>query len=119
ALVRAELPVHAVGPAELHAYRTAVQYRNKTDAADALLLAEYAQTQPQALRPLAAVMREQQRLRALVRYRDQLVRRRVRLSLQREAARWEGCAEVVAWQEAELAQLRAWEVQVTAEIRDQ
>lgn len=119
ALVRAELPAGLVGPAELHAYRRAVAKRNKTDAADAELLALYAQTQPQALRPLTQTLHDQQRLRALVRYRDQLVRRRVRLGQQREATAWEGCAEVVAWQDAELTELRTREQQVTAEITAQ
>lgn len=119
ALVRAELPVNAVGPAELHAYRRVVKHRNKTDAADAALLAEYARTQPQALRPLALTIPAQQRLRALVCYRDQLVRRRVRLTQQRDAATWEGWTEVVAWQDEELAQLKTREIQVTAQIEEQ
>lgn len=119
ALVRAELPAALVGPADLHAYRTAVKKRNKTDAADAELLADYAQTQPQALRPVQPLLAEQQRLRALVRYRDQVVRQRVRLSQQRDAAAWAGCAEVVVWQDADLAQLRAREQQVTKEITAQ
>lgn len=119
ALQRAGLPVGLVGPAELHAYRRVLGRRNKTDAADAELLARYAQTQAHALRPVAAVSGEQQRLRALVRYRDQLVQHRVRLSQQREAAAWHGWNEVVVWQDADLAQLRAREQAVTAEIEDQ
>lgn len=119
ALVRAELPAALVGPADLHAYRTAVKKRNKTDAADAELLADSAQTQPQALRPVQPLLAAQQRLRALVRYRDQVVRQRVRLSQQRDAAAWAGCTEVVVWQDADLAQLRAREQQVTKAITAQ
>lgn len=116
ALQRAGLPVGLVGSTELHAYRRVLGRRHKTDAADAELLARYAQTHPHALRPVGVMPREQQRLRALVRYRDQLVRHRVRLSQQREAAAWHGWTEVVAWQDADLAWLRAREQEITAKI---
>lgn len=119
ALVEAELPAGMVGPGELHAYRRAVNIRNKTDAADAALLAEYAQLRSQAIHPLVTVPPAQRRLRALVRYRDQLVRQRVRVNQQQRAAQWEGCADVLEWQAEDLAQLRARERAVTAEIRTQ
>lgn len=119
ALQQAALPVSAVGPAELHAYRRLVRTRHKTDAADAALLATYAQTQPHALQPMAPRLAEQQQLRALVRYREQLVQQRIRLSQQQMAAAWTGGDEVVAWLAEDIAQVHAREQQVTTEIRTQ
>lgn len=119
ALICAELPAGLVSPAELHAFRRMLKRRNKTDAADAALLAEYAQLRPETIRPLAARHHAQQRLRALVRYRDQVIRHRVRLTQQRDAAVWDGAADVETWQDADIAQLRSREKQVTAEIRSQ
>lgn len=74
ALHDAGLLVSVVNPARIAAYAKSRLARNKTDQADALLIAQFAQSeQPPAWQPPAPELRE---LRALVRHLDSLLAQR-------------------------------------------
>jgi transposase len=107
ALLAAHLPTSLVNPAQVAAFRRTLLVRNKTDRQDAILLARFAQTAAEQLRltqPSAPLVGE---LRALVGYREQLVRERTRLLGQQEAANWQGNTQVQQWLAADLAQVEA------------
>jgi transposase len=110
--------VSVVNPAQMAAYAKSQLARNKTDPADAALIARFCQKEhPSAWTPPAPEILE---LRSLVRHRDALVQMR-----QQEANRLEppGLAEVVrvtiqahlAFLDAQIAQLTA---QIDAHIAD-
>ena len=74
ALHDASIPVSVVNPARIAAYAKSRLARNKTDPADAVLIAQFAQSeQPPLWQPPAPEMRE---LRALVRHLDSLLAQR-------------------------------------------
>jgi transposase len=107
ALLAARLPTSLVNPAQVAAFRQTLLVRNKTDRQDAVLLARFAQTYHDDLRltqPSAPLVAE---LRALVGYREQLVRERTRLIGQQEAAAWQGTAQVQQWLAADVAHTEA------------
>jgi transposase len=105
ALLGAELPIAVVNPAQIAAFRTTRLGRHKSDRADARLLARFAALHHAELRHATPDEPDLARLRALVGYRDDLVARRTRLRNQRHAALWAEEATVVAWLDADLAEL--------------
>lgn len=66
--------VYLINPRQLRHYREAVGERNKTDAADAALLARYLQHEGQALTPFQPRSAKAQRLWALIKRRGTAVR---------------------------------------------
>jgi transposase len=107
ALLKAALPVAVANPAQVVAFRQSRLGRHKTDRADALLLARFAELHDGELRRATPDEPDLARLRALVGYRDDLVARRTRLRNQRHAAEWAGEDSVVAWLGNDLAELAA------------
>ena len=107
ALLGAALPVAVVNPAQVAAFRQTRLGRHKTDRADAKLLARFAELHHDELRQATPDEPDLARLRALVGYRDDLVARRTRLRNQHHAAQWAGEPSVMAWLEADLAELTA------------
>jgi len=107
ALLAAAVPIAVVNPAQVAAFRQTGLGRHKTDRADALLLARFAQLHHAEVRRATLDEPAHARLRALVGYRDDLVARRTRLRNQRHAAAWAGEASVVAWLDADLAAVAA------------
>lgn len=117
ALLGAAVPVAVVNPAQLAAFRQSRLGRHKTDRADAMLLARFAELHHAELRRATPDEPDLARLRALVGYRDDLVARRTRLRNQRHAAEWTDEAAVVAWLEADLAEVAARLVEVERAIK--
>jgi transposase len=107
ALLGAALPVAVVNPAQVAAFRQTRLGRHKTDRADAKLLARFAELHHDELRRATPDEPDLARLRALVGYRDDLAARRTRLRNQHHAAQWAGEPSVMAWLEADLAELTA------------
>jgi transposase len=107
ALLLAKLPVAVVNPAQVAAFRTSRLSRHKTDRADAVLLARFAELYHEELRRATPDEPDVARLRALVGYRDDLVARRTAMRNQQHAARWAGEAAVVTWLETDLTELAA------------
>jgi transposase len=105
ALLAAGIAVAVVNPAQVAAFRQSRLGRHKTDRADAQLLARFAELHHAELRQATPDEPQQARLRALVGYRDDLVARRTRVRNQLHAAEWAGEARVVAWLQADLADL--------------
>lgn len=105
ALLAAGVPTSVVNPAQVAAFRQSRLGRHKTDRADAMLLARFAELHHAELRHATPDEPDLARLRALVGYRDDLVARRTVLRNQRHHAQWAGEATVVAWLEADLAEL--------------
>ncbi|SRR6266508_3921328 len=103
ALCGARLPVAVANPAQVKAYRQTLLGRNKTDRADALLLARFARAHGAVLVRYAPPPDEQRHLRQVLAYREQLATRRTALANQLEAARWRDDAELVALLEDDLA----------------
>lgn len=118
ALLGAALPVAVVNPAQVAAFRQSRLGRHKTDRADAKLLARFAARHHDELRQATPDEPDLARLRALVGYRDDLVARKTRLRNQRHAAQWAGEATVVAWLEADLAELATRLAEVERAIAD-
>jgi transposase len=116
ALLAADLPVSVVNPAQVTAFRQSRLGRHKTDRADAQLLARFADLHHAELRRATPDEPDLARLRALVGYRDDLVARRTRLRNQQHAAVWAGEPSVVAWLEADLAEVATRLGQVEREI---
>jgi transposase len=107
ALLVAELPVSVVNPAQIAAFRQSRLGRHKTDRADALLLARFGELHHGELRRATPDEPELARLRHLVGYRDDLVAEATPLRNRLEAAGWAAASDVVAWLEADLAQVVA------------
>jgi transposase len=116
ALLTAQIPVAVVNPAQIAAFRQSQLGRHKTDRADAHLLARFAQLHHPELRQATPDEPDLARLRALVGYRDDLVNRKTRLRNQRHAAGWTDEPSVVAWLEADLAEVAARLREVEAAI---
>lgn len=108
ALWGAGLPVSLVDPARARAFRQTERGRNKTDREDAKLLARFARTYADQLRRYEPPSAGRERLRALVRYREGLVKVRTQLLGRLEAARCGGDAEVAELLEARLGEVDAW-----------
>ena len=90
---------------QIAAFRQSRLGRHKSDRADATLLVRFAELHQAELRHATPDEPDLARLRALVGYRDDLAARRTRLRNQRHAAQWAEEATVVAWLEADLAEL--------------
>lgn len=107
ALIAAGIPVVAVNPAQVAAFRQARLGREKTDAADARLLARFAETHDAELRRAEPADPVQARLRDLVAYRDGQVAERTRLKNRLHANGFGGDPWVTARLRADLAEIAA------------
>jgi transposase len=116
ALLLAALPVAVINPAQSAAFRKQQFGRNKTDRADAKLLARFAERHHDDLRRAEPQEPDLARLRQLVGYRDDLVAQQTATRNRQHAAEWAGSAPVLAWLADDLAQLAARLRQVEAEI---
>ena len=115
ALVAAGVPVVAVNPAQVAAFRQARLGREKTDAADAKLLARFAAAHDAELRRAVPADPIQARLRDLVAYRDGQVAERTRLKNRLHANGFGGDPWVAARLAADLAEVAARLAEVEAE----
>jgi transposase len=115
ALVEAGVPTALANPAQVAAFRQARLGREKSDRADAALLARFAQVHGAELRRATAADPVQARLRDLVAYRDTLVAERTRLRNRLHAAGFGGDAAVAAWLADDLARVAARLAEVEAE----
>jgi transposase len=116
ALLLAEMPVAVINPAQSAAFRKQQLGRNKTDRADAKLLARYGERHHTELRRAEPQEPDLARLRQLVGYRDDLVGQATATRNRHHAAEWAGDSEILAWLDDDLAQLRARMKQVEAQI---
>lgn len=116
ALLTAGVPVAVVNPAQVAAFRTTHLGRHKTDRADAKLLARFAELYHDTLRHASPDEPDLARLRAIVGYRDDLVKRATILRNQRHAAAWRAEPTVVRWLDEDLAQVQQRLAAVEAEI---
>ena len=116
ALLAAEIPAVAVNPAQVAAFRQARFGREKTDRADAKLLARFAQVHDPELRRAAPADPVQARLRDLVAYRDGQVAERTRLTNRLHANGFAGDPWVADRLRADLAEVAARVRAVDAEI---
>lgn len=107
ALLSAQIPVAVANPAQVAAFRQSRLGRHKTDRADAQVLARFAELHHDELRQATPDEPVLARLRALVGYRDDLVARQTRLRNQHHAAGWAEEPSVLAWLEADLAEVAA------------
>lgn len=114
ALVAAGVPVALVNPAQVAAFRQARLGREKSDRADAKLLARFAEVHGEELRRATPSDPVQARLRDLVAYRDSLVTERTRLRNRRHANGWGGDPTVGAWLADDLARVEARLAEVAA-----
>jgi transposase len=117
ALLAASLPVAVVNPAQVAAFRQSRLGRQKTDRADAQLLARFAALHHDELRQATPDEPDLARLRALVGYRDDLVARRTRLRHQHHAAEWRGEERVLPWLAEDLAEVERRLVEVEQAIQ--
>lgn len=116
ALLVAELPVSVINPAQSAAFRKQDLGRNKTDRADAKLLARFAERHHADLRLAEPQEPDLARLRQLVGYRDDLVGQQTAIRNRQHAAAWAGSSAILAWLADDLAQLKARLMQVEREI---
>lgn len=116
ALAAADLPVALVNPAQVKAFRQVQLGRNKTDRADARVIADFACSQGDRLHRYVAPPPAQQALRQLVVYREGLVKERTRLIGQLEAATWSGATVAAGFIRDDLDRLRDRLKQVDREI---
>jgi transposase len=107
ALVEAGVPTALANPAQIAAFRQARLGREKTDQADARLLARFAELHGAELRRATPADPVQARLRELVAYRDTLVAERTRLKNRLHAAGFGGDPTVAAWLAEDLARVEA------------
>jgi len=115
-LLAAELPVAVINPAQSAAFRKQHLGRNKTDRADAKLLARFGELHQADLRRAEPQAPDVARLRHLVGYRDDLVAQQTAARNRQHAASWTDSPLVVAWLADDLAQLAARLTQVEREI---
>lgn len=117
ALVDADVPVTLLNPAQIKAFRQTLGQRNKTDRADAVLIARFAQLHGERLTRLQPSEPRQQRLRDLVRYRADLLTRQTALTNQHTAATLQAETGVLPFLAADLAHLRRQLAAVEAAIQ--
>lgn len=117
ALVDADLPVTLINPAQIKAFRQTLGQRNKTDRADALLIARFAHLHGAQLRRVPPAEPRQQRLRELVRYRADLLARQTALTNQHTAATLQAETTVLPLLAADLAHLAGQRQAVEAAIQ--
>lgn len=116
ALLAAKLPVAVLNPAQLKAFRQACLGRQKTDRADAQLLARFAQVHGAELPRTTPSTEQETQLRGLVHYREGLVATQTRLRNRGHAAAWSEVPAVQTWLAADLAQVEARLQEVDAAI---
>jgi len=116
ALVEAGIPTVLANPAQVAAFRQARLGREKTDRADAALLARFGVVHGAELRRATPADPLQARLRELVVYRDGQVAERTRLRNRRHAATFGGDDWVRERLAADLVEVEARLKAVTAEI---
>jgi transposase len=116
ALVDAGVPTALANPAQVAAFRATRRGREKSDRADAALLARFGELHGAELRRAAPADPVQARLRDLVAYRDGQVAERTRLINRRKANAFGGDAWVAARLEADLAETQGRIAAVEAEI---
>jgi transposase len=116
ALLTAELPVAVINPAQSAAFRKRQLGRNKTDRADARLLARFGELHHAELRLATPQEPELAQLRQLVGYRDDLVGQQTAIRNRQHAAEWTGSPAILAWLAADLAQIGERLKQVEREI---
>jgi len=116
ALVETGVPAAVANPAQVAAFRQARLGREKTDRADAKLLARFAALHGAELRRATAADPTQARLRDLMAYRDGQVAERTRLRNRRHANGFGGDAWVTARLAADLAEVEARLAAVEAEV---
>lgn len=116
ALLLAELPVAVINPAQSAAFRQSRLGRQKTDRADAQLLARFAERHHDEVRRAEPQEPDLARLRQLVGYRDDLVAQQTAARNRQHAARWAGSCQVQAWLADDLAHLATRVQQVEREI---
>lgn len=107
ALLAADLPTAVVNPAQVAAFRQARAGREKTDQADARLLARFAAVHGEELHRAVPSDPIQARLRDLVAYRDGQVAERTRLKNRLHANGFGGDDWVRSRLEADLAEVEA------------
>jgi transposase len=116
ALLLAALPVSVINPAQSAAFRKQHLGRNKTDRADAKLLARFGEVHHAELRRATPQEPALARLRQLVGYRDDLVGQQTAIRNRQHAAAWAGDPEVLGWLADDLAHLTTRRKQVEREI---
>jgi transposase len=116
ALLGAGLPTTLANPAQVAAFRQARRGREKTDRADARLLARFGQVHGDELRRATAADPQQARLRELVAYRDGGGAERTRLRNRRHANTFGGDAWVADRLARDLAEVEARLRDVETEI---
>ena len=116
ALLAADIPTAAVNPAQVAAFRQTRLGREKTDAADAKLLARFAEQHAAEVRRAVPADPIQARLRDLVAYRDGQVAERTRLKNRLHANSFGGDAWVTARLTSDLAEVEARVRAVDAEV---
>jgi transposase len=116
ALLAAGLPTVLANPAQVAAFRQARLGREKTDRADARLLARFGAVHGAELRRAVPAAPIQARLRDLVAYRDGQVAEQTRLANRRHANGFGGDDWVSARLAADLAEVHARLADVEAEI---
>lgn len=116
ALLTAKLPVAVINPAQLKAFRQTRLGRQKTDRADAQLLARFAQVYGAEVPRATPTSEQEAALRALVTYREGLVTDQTRTRNRQHAAQWVGDAPVQTWLAQDLAQIEARLAAVEAAI---
>lgn len=115
ALLAAGIPTVVANPADVAGFRTTRRGREKTDRADAMLLARYAAAEGALLRRAVAADPVQARLRELVAYRDDLIAEQTRASNRLHAVGFGGDAAVAGWLREDLARIAARLGEVAAE----
>jgi transposase len=116
ALLAAGVPTAVANPAQVAAFRQTGLGREKSDRADARLLARFAQVHGAELRRAVAAEPVQARLRDLVAYRDGQVAERTRLKNRLHANAFGGDAWVADRLAADLAEVEARLGAVEAEV---
>ncbi len=116
ALLAAKVPTVVLNPAQVAAFRQARLGREKTDRADAALLARFARVHGEDLRQATVAAPLQARLRELVAYRDGQVAERTRLRNRLHATSFGGDAWVATRLAADLTEVEARLAAVEAEI---
>lgn len=117
ALATAGLPVSLVNPVQVKGFRQTLGLRTKTDRVDARLLAQFAQTYADQLRPWTPSAAVQRELQDWMTYRDQVVTKLTQLRGQLEAAHWQASAAIVAALDADREHFQRQLTQAEAQIR--
>jgi transposase len=116
AVLEADVPVAVINPAQSAAFRQSQFGRHKTDRADARLLARFGELHHTELRRAEPQEPNLAQLRQVVGYRDDLVAQQTATRNRQHATAWTRSPQIVAWLEADLAQLNVRLKQVEAEI---